>query len=366
VESEYGSGSVFTAEIIQGIRDYQPLGEETAGVLRNFRYISEKKTGKKNIAYLWLPRVRVLVVDDLPANLLVARGLLAPYGMQVDTAASGREAVELVKNHTYDLVFMDHMMPEMDGVKTLTEIRKIEDYAHTPIIALTANALRGMREFYLEKGFQDYLSKPINNEALDKVITNWLNNRKTANSGSPRPLPSITYEIKAQRFDMLNHYLASFTGVPETEWQAKFDTSYFERFTALLKSIITFEMPAALREQADLLVEAGRREDTRKIRETLPAFCGALQKWQDQEQKAAGDEHFIEGKIRDEILSKLKNAILAGETETAETAIGELGETAVTSIERELYFRLYALMLEGNTEKIMEEIVEAAPPREAK
>jgi len=365
VESEYGKGSVFTAEIIQGIgqTDSPSIGEETAGVLRNFRYHS-KETGSLSLGKitLWLPQVRVLVVDDLPANLLVARGLLAPYGLQVDTAASGREAIELVKNQAYDLIFMDHMMPEMDGVKTSADIRKIEGYAHTPIIALTANALRGMREFYLEKGFQDYLSKPINSKALDEVITNWLNNRKTGNSAAPlpsRPLPSITYEIKAQRFDILNHYLASFTDVPETEWPSKFDTAYFERFTALLKSVITAEMPAALREQADLLVEAGRKEDTRKIRETLPAFCGDLQKWQEQEQKAAGDEHYIEGKIRDEILPKLKKALLAGETETVEAAIGELGETAVTSAERELYFRLYALMFEGNTEKIMEAIEEA-------
>jgi len=147
--------------------------------------------------------------------------------------------------------------------------------------------------------------------------------------------------------------------VSETDWQAKFDTAYFERFTALIKSLNTLEMPAALREQADLLAEAGRKEDARRIRGALPAFCEALQKWQEQEQKAAGDEHNIEGKIQDEILPRLKKALLAGETETAEAAIGELGETALTPARRELYFRLYSLMLEGNTEKIMEAIKEA-------
>jgi len=238
----------------------------------------------------------------------------------------------------------------MDGVETLKAIRKIDGYAHTPIIALTANALRGMKEFYLENGFQDYLSKPISPEALDEVINKFTGNRgsndKTRQSNS-----SLLTEIEAQRVDILNHYLVSFTGVPETDWQAKFDTGYFKKFTTLIKSLNTPEKPAALRQQQDLLLEAGRKEDARSIRETLPAFCGALQKWREQ---AAGKGNT--DKIPDEILPRLKKAILAGDTETAEAAINELGETALTQAGRELYFRLYALMLEGNTEKIMEAI----------
>jgi len=391
VESEYGKGSVFTAEIIQGyISEGQTgslsLGEETAKALQNFRYLSGGQTYTAGTANgqttslfpgketLWMPHVQALIVDDLPPNLLVARGLLAPYGLKIYTAASGPEAIELVKNRNYDIIFMDHMMPEMDGIETAAAIRKINGYANTPIVALTANAMRGMRESFLENGFQDYLSKPISPVALDEVISKWLRDlgtetrdRWTNNDPTPHSLfPSpLSLEIEAQRRDILNHYLVSFTTVPETDWQAKFDTAYFERFTALLKSTIAAEMPAALREQADLLVEAGRKEDTRKIREALPAFCEVLQKWQEQEQKAAGDENYTEGKILDEILPRLKKALLAGETETAEAAIGELGGTALTPAERELYFRLYALMLEGSTEKIMEAIKEAAPPKEA-
>ena len=318
--------------------------------------------------------VHVLVVDDLPANLLVARGLLAPYGLQTDTAASGREAIEMVKNHNYDLIFMDHMMPEMDGVETAEAIRKLGINAkRTPIIALTANEMRGIKEFYLEKGFDDYLSKPISPEALDEIINKWLREQGTGNREqmaykipSPQsPIPSpLSFEIEAQRLDLLNHYLVSFTCVPETDWQAKFDAAYFERFTALVKSLNTAGMPAELREQQDLLAEAGREGDARKIRDSIPAFCGALQKW--REQKAAENEYNIEGKMPDEILARLEKALLAGETETAEAAIGELGEAALTPAGRELYFRLYALMLEGKTEEIMEAIQEAAPPKEAR
>jgi CheY-like chemotaxis protein len=330
--------------------------------------------------------LKVLVVDDLPSNLLIMQNLLVPYGLQTDTAVSGREAVQLVKNHNYDLIFMDHIMPEMDGVETAAAIRKLEMrneelgkiVKRTPIIAVTANAMRGMKEFYLEKGFQDYLLKPISPEALDEITGKWLDCQLTINneqlsinneqvskneaSSSPVANSSLLIEIQAQRLDMLNHYLVSFTNVPETDWRTKFDTVYFFRFTALIKSLNTVEMPTALREQQGLLVEAGRKEDTRKIREALPAFCEAIQKWREQEQKADMDER----KTTDEILSRLKKAILAGETEAAEAAIGELGAAALTPAGRELYFRLYALMLENDTEKIMEAVKEAAPPKEAR
>ena len=322
--------------------------------------------------------LKVLVVDDLPSSLLIMQNLLAPYGgLQTETAASGREAIELVKNQNYDLIFMDQMMPEMDGIETVAAIRKLEmrneelgkSVRRTPIIALTANAMRGMKEFYLENGFQDYLLKPISPEALDKVINRFLgeqlliNNEQASKNEASSLLTancSLLTEIMAQRLDMLNHYLVSFTCVPEADWRAKFDTMYFVRFTALIRSFNTAEMPAALREQQDLLVEAGRREDTRKVREALPVFCEALHNWQEQEQKAG----HIEGKTQDEILTRLKKAILAGETEAAEAAIGELGEAARTPAGRELYFRLYALMLENDTEKIMEAVKEAAPPKE--
>jgi len=318
-------------------------------------------------------------VDDLPSSLLIMRNFLAPYGgLQAETAAAGREAIELVKNHNYDLIFMDQMMPEMDGIETTAAIRKLEmrneelgknneqlrkSGRRVPIIALTANAMRGMKEFYLENGFQDYLLKPISPEALDKVINRFLgeqlliNNEQASKNEASSLLTancSLLTEIMAQRLDMLNHYLVSFTCVPETDWRSKFDTAYFERFTALIKSLNTAEMPAEVREQQDLLAEAGRKEDARIVRDALPAFCEALHKWQEQEQEANADE----GKTQDEILSRLKKAILAGETEAAEAAIGELGEAALTSAGRELYFRLYALMLENDTERIMEALKE--------
>jgi signal transduction histidine kinase/CheY-like chemotaxis protein len=171
VESEYGNGSVFTVEIIQGIVDGEAIGEDTAESLRSFHYVSGGI--ERDIERSWVPYGRVLVVDDMPVNLQVALGLLEPYGLNVDTALSGKEAIEKVRSvPSYDLIFMDHMMPEMDGIEATAIIRQWE--REVPIIALTANALVGMKEMFLEKGFTDYLSKPIEITKLDEMIARWI------------------------------------------------------------------------------------------------------------------------------------------------------------------------------------------------
>ena len=128
----------------------------------------------------YIPQVRLLVVDDLVTNLKVAKGLLMPYQAVVDTCLSGAEAIELIKQHDYDLVFMDHMMPEMDGIQTTVAVRALEGskYKTLPIIALTANAVFGMREIFMEKGFNDFLSKPIDVSKLDEILDYWIPTEK--------------------------------------------------------------------------------------------------------------------------------------------------------------------------------------------
>jgi CheY-like chemotaxis protein/HPt (histidine-containing phosphotransfer) domain-containing protein len=140
------------------------------------------------------PGARLLIVDDISANLRVAEGLLAPYHAKVDTCLSGIRAIELVKQHEYDIVFMDHMMSEMDGIEATDVIRAWEgerrkanpqlkagtdvEQAHVPIIALTANAISGMREMFIEKGFSDFLAKPIDISKLDEILARWIDKEK--------------------------------------------------------------------------------------------------------------------------------------------------------------------------------------------
>jgi CheY-like chemotaxis protein len=153
-----------------------------------------------------IPEARLLIVDDIATNLKVAEGLLAPYGAVVDTCWSGPEAVELVKRGSYDIVFMDHMMPGMDGVEATALIRAWETKkapgsseedsqavieippGGVPIIALTANAVSGMKEYFLSKGFNDFLSKPIDMSKLDEILVRWIPRSKKKKSDISTPL----------------------------------------------------------------------------------------------------------------------------------------------------------------------------------
>jgi CheY-like chemotaxis protein/HPt (histidine-containing phosphotransfer) domain-containing protein len=119
------------------------------------------------------PEAKLLAVDDNVVNLKVLVSLLKPYKMQIDTASGGMECLELLKKKTYDLILLDHMMPEMDGIETLHLIRKMEKEQgkqEVPVIAFTANAVSGSREMFLQEGFQDYVAKPVELEFLEKVL----------------------------------------------------------------------------------------------------------------------------------------------------------------------------------------------------
>jgi signal transduction histidine kinase/HPt (histidine-containing phosphotransfer) domain-containing protein/FixJ family two-component response regulator len=182
VKSVYGEGSVFTAAIKQGLVNDDVMDDATMQNLMSFSYNIERNKRNKNLVLTQMPYARVLVVDDVVTNLDVARGILLPYGLTVDCVSSGREAVRLVREESprYDLIFMDHMMPEMDGIETVRVIREEigTDYAkNVPIIALTANALAGNDNMFKQRGFQDFLSKPIDIMKMDVALNTWVKDR---------------------------------------------------------------------------------------------------------------------------------------------------------------------------------------------
>jgi len=129
-----------------------------------------------------MPYARVLIVDDVETNLDVARGLMKPYNMNIDCVTTGQEAIEAIMDERvrYNAIFMDHMMPGMDGIEATKYIREIDsDYAKKiPIIALTANAIVGNEEMFLQKGFQAFISKPIEISHLDSVIREWVRDKE--------------------------------------------------------------------------------------------------------------------------------------------------------------------------------------------
>jgi signal transduction histidine kinase/DNA-binding response OmpR family regulator len=183
VESEYGKGSVFSIRILQGFISDTVIGKELAENLREFRYIMARQDRNKQLVRARIPYARVLVVDDVAINLDLAKGIMKPYGMTVDCVGSGQSAINLVRKGEprYNAVFMDHMMPGMDGIEAVRIIRNEIDseYARTvPIIALTANAITGNDKFFLNNGFQDFLTKPIDIIKLNDAINRWVRDKE--------------------------------------------------------------------------------------------------------------------------------------------------------------------------------------------
>ena len=174
--SEYGKGTAFTVQILQEVIDSTPVGPETAAALKDFSYTPEH-TGT-NVEYTPMPHIRVLVVDDVEINLDVAAACLEPYEIRVDCVDNGAEAVRRITadEPRYDLILMDHMMPEMDGIEAARAIRAIGTRyaASVPIIALTANVLAGSEDLFARNGFQGFLSKPIDLLKLDAALRKWV------------------------------------------------------------------------------------------------------------------------------------------------------------------------------------------------
>ena len=165
VDSEYGVGSNFYFELIQPIKNIEPIGN----INQRLMQIDDDD---EFVVSFNIPDCKLLVVDDNAMNRNVFCNLLKDMQCQIDEADSGKACLELVKNNKYDIIFMDHMMPEMDGIETLHHMNEMESNLNkdTPVIILTANAISGARELYMSEGFNDYLTKPIDYDKLEAMI----------------------------------------------------------------------------------------------------------------------------------------------------------------------------------------------------
>ena len=174
VESRYGEGSTFTAIIPQKV-----ICEDGIGDMKQIFENYELSVG----AMMPVPQfagVHILVVDDMEMNRIVAKEMLLQTGAIVDVAGSGEEGLTLMKEQHYDLIFMDQMMPDMDGIATFEEMKRMNHQNKTtPVIAMTANAVKGAKEMYLQHGFADYISKPIFEEKMWKILKRFLADKQT-------------------------------------------------------------------------------------------------------------------------------------------------------------------------------------------
>ena len=165
-ESVYGKGSVFFFTIRQGVKDHIPVGDFQK------KYKQSLNKRKAYQTSFTAPQARILAVDDNNVNLTVLTGLLRSTQMQIDTALSGAQCLKMVQEKSYDLILLDHLMPEMDGIEVLQKMQEMG--LQLPVIALTANAISGAKETYLQAGFQDYLSKPLNAKELEDMVRKYL------------------------------------------------------------------------------------------------------------------------------------------------------------------------------------------------
>ena len=170
VKSKYGEGSTFTVYLKQIVEAGDQVGE------RDWHKQIHKAVEQNQTDKFTAPNAKVLVIDDNKLNLAVIKGLLRKTGMKIVLGSSGYDMLDKVQQEHFDIIFLDHMMPEMDGIQTLKHFQNLPDNKciGTPVIALTANAIKGAREEYLEAGFQDYLSKPIEMELLVQTLRKYL------------------------------------------------------------------------------------------------------------------------------------------------------------------------------------------------
>lgn len=166
VSSEYGKGSTFIVNIPQKIIDKTAMGRFRASIKNQAPTYGER---------IYAPEAKILAVDDVLMNLKVFESLLKDTGINIDTCMSGMEAITCAQKKHYDIIFMDHMMPDMDGIETLKNMKSIDTMNNdTPVVMLTANAISGVRDMYIKEGFVDYITKPVKMETLESVIMKYL------------------------------------------------------------------------------------------------------------------------------------------------------------------------------------------------
>ncbi|MDR1531049.1 MAG: response regulator [Clostridiales bacterium] len=237
------------------------------------------------------PEAYILVVDDIETNLKVVEGLLAPYMARVDTCMSGARAIELVQQNKYDIIFMDHMMPGMDGVEATEVIHK--SGFKMPIVALTANAMQGMREMFISKGFDDHLAKPIEITKLNEMVEKWIPREKRVKAeAAERETDTLDFKLdgvdtarglalsggsRDAYVDMLKLYCRDAGERMDILSQPpEGDLLLFTTHVHALKGASANIGALEVSEKAALLEEAGRRGDREKIKEHLSSFRGML------------------------------------------------------------------------------------------
>jgi signal transduction histidine kinase/DNA-binding response OmpR family regulator len=345
VDSEPGVGSTFTVRLLQGKCDSEVLGKEVVENLHQFRTSSRANMKRVQISRESMSYGSVLIVDDVETNIYVAKGLLTPYDLKIESADSGYAAIEKIKNGSiYDIIFMDHMMPQMDGVEAAKIIRGM-GYEHA-IVALTANAVAGQADFFIENGFTDFISKPIDIRQMNIVLNKYIRDKQTPevieearkqaelkkkqaskstyNTNIDPHLIEIFVRDANKSLAILNDIIEKGDNLDEK------DLRTYLVHTHGIKSLLTYMGRMDLSAIAKKLETSGRDKVIDVIKSETPSFVSSLQAFVDELTPTINkEENKVSGKDEDaaylhEKLLIIKAACEEYDENTADDSVTEL------------------------------------------
>ena len=349
VVSKPGAGSAFTVRLPQGASGTSVLGKAVAENLRKFHTRSRAHMKSAQVTREPMPYGSVLVVDDVETNIYVAKGLLAPYELAVDSAGSGLAAIKKIKKgNVYDVIFMDHMMPHMDGIE-VTKCIRATGYDR-PIVALTANAVSGQSEIFLKSGFDDFLSKPIDIRHLNVVLNRYVRDKHPDEAASAaasaakqrgkpgagqapekkaaaRALDAQTAQAFIRDAKKVLKALGAFMakGSSHSESEIKTYVIHVHGIKSALANVGNLELSSVARR----LEQLGRAGDTGRILSETPAFVSSLKAYVKEiapRRGGGGDAAVSEEDIlflREKLLA-IKAAGEEYDTDVAEAALEDL------------------------------------------
>jgi CheY-like chemotaxis protein/HPt (histidine-containing phosphotransfer) domain-containing protein len=386
VKSVYGEGSDFSFEVRQ-----QAAGTDEIGDFQE-KYKAYLASLEKYHESFRAPEASILVVDDTTMNLTVVKGLLKKTQVQVDTAESGRETLAKAVKKKYDVLFIDHRMPEMDGLETLAALKKLEGNLsqEAPCIALTANAGSGAREEYMAAGFDDYLAKPVSGPELEKMLRTYLPPEKVmdaddetgdepggsedqATTGSDltermKDLPGIDAGEALKNCgsaEILENVLKDFWISIEkkaNDIEAFAEAEDYRNFTVAvhaLKSSARLMGAMQLSAEAAYLEQCGNEENKEQIREKTPALLTAYRALREIlaplcEEEKRDDLPEIPEKEFLGALGDMKELLEAYDFDTADNIMAMLSEYRIPETHREKYEKIKELMAAVDRDALLE------------
>jgi len=385
VSSVYGEGSDFSFRVLQRVCSEEPIGDFE----ENYRKLQAREAVYTESFHA--PKAKILVIDDVTMNLTVITSLLKKTQIQIDTGVSGRECLEKANNNHYDIIFVDHMMPDMDGIETLQHLRaECELNKDTPIIVLTANAVSGAREKYLEAGFNDYLTKPIDSNKLEATIVNYLpaelvekdieaaqrpedletcdmtglSEKEISQLNGLKGIVNTTAGIKAvgdpsAYIKVVEDFYISASGRIEMieQYREALDYRNYTIQVHALKSSARIVGDSELSSKAEYLEAKGNEENEAEITALtgeLLADYRALEEALGAVFETESDKPIIPEKLLKEAVCSIIEVVEAFDFDTADMIMGQLDEYSMPKEFAPTYRRLKSLMAEVERDGILE------------